>query len=940
MIATTDPFIAHAAADLTTCDREPIHTPGSIQPEGALLVARASDLRISHTSANLDPGVLGQSLDDVIGVEARAAIEAALRDDGGVLTRICSAEMPVATRPRCNVVVHRLKDRIYVEFEPFGEEGERDILLARAHSVIQSMRQATTRQQLCDIAVREIRALTGYDRVMAYRFNRDGHGDVVSEARDPALEPLLGWRYPASDIPKQARRMYLLQRVRVIADVGYTPVPVLAHPALQDDCPLDMTFCNLRGISPLHIEYLSNMGVRATLAISLVQDEALWGMLICHHGAPRRVSAHLRALCDLIGQLMSLLLGSTGQAEMLAERLNRQTMLDAISASTLGATSVAAALIRPADELLGLVRADGALLRIGGQVHLIGRTPDLAQALEITAAMRSRFDGETLATHCLGVDLPAFASVSDVASGVLTLPILNNPEDAITWFRPAVAQTLKWGGDPGKAMDEASGRLSPRKSFAAWVNEVKGQALPWTAVDLQIAQELRRIIDLAMLSDMETQARLAHLRHYDALTGLPNRRFLEERLASRAAAVAARDAMIFLDLDRFKTVNDSLGHAVGDELLVGVAKRLVENVPEPHQVVRLGGDEFVVICEDAPMTTVQAIADRIITAFCEPFELAGRPYRMTTSIGVATAGSDQLADLMQAADTAMYAAKRKGGNQAVTFDSHLHDSAAHRLELEQDLYLALERREFELHYQPLVSVQTGQVYAFEALLRWRHPTRGLVPPGDFIPLAEENGQIVPIGSWVMQEALRQLHIWRTSHRQDLLMSVNVSSQQVSRPEFSQEVTDVLASTGLPPSALLLEVTESILMLDVAVAHLHALREQGIQIAVDDFGTGYSSLAYLQTLPVDAIKIDRLFLRQVGIDARQTAFMGVLIEMGRTLDLKVIAEGVEREDQWQLLQEQGCHGAQGFWLGRPVPSSEAEHLLRAEGGRALALETCL
>jgi diguanylate cyclase (GGDEF)-like protein len=913
-------------ADLTTCDREPIHTPGSIQPHGALLVADMHDLRISHISANLPAGLLGRTIAEVLGTETVGAVQAALREEGHSFSHICSATLPTPEQPRCDVVAHRLGERFYIEFEPSAENDANATVLPEGQAVIQSLRRTHSRQELCEVAVRELKALTGFDRVMAYHFDDAGNGKVIAEAHEPDLDPFLDLRFPASDIPEQARRLYLLQRVRSLVDVDYAPVPLLTDAAGPGAAPLDMTFCHLRGISPLHIEYLRNMGVGATLAISLIPDNALWGMLIFHHRGPRRISAQLRSLCDLVGQIMSLLIGAKGQNELLAERLSRTTTLNSIGQRASTTTSMAALLEKP-EEVLNLLKAEGALIQIGGQPQLIGRTPDLPEARAIAAAMRTRSAGEVTATEALGSIYPEFASLAATASGVLNLPILHGPEDGITWFREEVTRTVSWGGNPEKAMSNEGGRLTPRKSFAAWRDILQGHSRSWKEVDVELANDLRRLITGAMLRHLETQTRLANLRHYDALTGLPNRRLVQERLEARASdPTPSPAAMIFLDLDRFKTVNDTLGHALGDDLLIQVANRLVNSVPADHLVARLGGDEFVILCENTSLVAAQEVADAVIAVFRTPFQLAGKPYRLSTSVGVALAGLERTDDMLRSADSAMYAAKREGGNRAVTFDATLHDAVLLKLELEQDLYHALEQDELELHYQPLVRLHSGEIFGFEALLRWHHPERGLVSPADFIPLAEETGLIVPIGSWVLRQAVHQLRAWREKHGRDIFVSVNVSAQQTARPDFAAEVAAVLADAGLPPHALLLEVTESILTEKAAVNHLNAIRQTGVRIAIDDFGTGYSSLAYLQQLPVDELKIDKLFVARLGQDPRQSAFVGALIQLAHTLSLDVIAEGIEHEQQWTELRALGCNAAQGYWIGRPVPPELAEEVL--------------
>jgi diguanylate cyclase (GGDEF)-like protein len=541
--------------------------------------------------------------------------------------------------------------------------------------------------------------------------------------------------------------------------------------------------------------------------------------------------------------------------------------------------------------------------------------------------MRAKAGSEIHGTADLGQSFPAFAAFANEASGVLSFPILYGPEDGITWFRGEVARTVTWGGNPTKAMQQDGETLLPRTSFAAWSSMVQGQSAPWDDADLEVARELRRLVMNAMLRQAEMQSQLANLRHYDALTGLPNRRLLQERLAARAESPAPAEAsMIFLDLDRFKAVNDSLGHAAGDDLLVQVAERLVQHVPAEHLVVRLGGDEFVALCEHTGPEEAQRIAHEVVCAFRNPFILAGKPYRLTTSVGVAAAGKDRSDDMLRSADVAMYAAKREGGNQAITFDSRLQEISSSRFGVEQDLYEALERGEFELHFQPLLRIDSGAIFSFEALVRWRSPSRGFVSPNDFIPLAEETGLIVPIGAWVMREALRRVREWRDQFGVPITMSVNVSGQQVARSQFASEVAAALAEANLPPAALIIEVTESILAQNAAVEHLTVVRSSGVRVAVDDFGTGYSSLAYLKRLPVDELKVDKLFVDQIGSDAGARSLMGIVVQLGHLLGLDVVAEGVETEQQWLELKKMGCDAAQGIWMSKPLPQEEAEMLL--------------
>jgi diguanylate cyclase (GGDEF)-like protein/PAS domain S-box-containing protein len=436
---------------------------------------------------------------------------------------------------------------------------------------------------------------------------------------------------------------------------------------------------------------------------------------------------------------------------------------------------------------------------------------------------------------------------------------------------------------------------------------------------------------LTDLSEIKkAEAMLARLSHQDPLTELPNRRMFTEQLASWWELNAGLGAAIlFLDIDNFKTVNDSLGHAVGDELLRQIAHRLAVCVGPAHLVARLGGDEFVVFCRDTSIAQAEQLAGAIIDSFGMPFMLDERPFRTTTSIGIArvpNVAPDDTATPLREADLAMYAAKKKGGNHAMVFEPPDHDKVLRKLMLEQGLFCALDRNELVLEYQSQVVPSTGELLGFEALLRWNHPVYGRISPLEFIPLAEASGQIVPLGAWVLRQALFQIQRWRALSTDRLTVSVNVSALQVFRADFMGMVERCLAESGVPGSALRLEVTESIFMHDTAILHLNQVRTLGLHISVDDFGTGYSALSYLQRLPIDEVKLDKSLLNDVDADPRKMALFRAIVNMAHTLDFTVVAEGVETESQRACLSTTDCDAAQGYLFARPLPPDAVERTL--------------
>jgi diguanylate cyclase (GGDEF)-like protein/PAS domain S-box-containing protein len=430
--------------------------------------------------------------------------------------------------------------------------------------------------------------------------------------------------------------------------------------------------------------------------------------------------------------------------------------------------------------------------------------------------------------------------------------------------------------------------------------------------------------------------KMAYLAQHDFLTGLPNRALLTERL-SRAIGQARRHGkrvgLMFLDLDFFKHINDSLGHTLGDILLQRVAERLLSCIRDTDTVCRQGGDEFVILLAEIEQATDAApIADKLLAAVAEPYPIAGHQLHVSLSVGISVFPDDgQDADeVMKNADTAMYHAKANGRNNYQFFTAEMNVLAVRRLFVESNLRRALRQGEFLLYYQPKIDIATGLMVGSEALIRWQDPEHGLVHPRQFVPIAEESGLIVPIGSWVLREACRQVRAWQDSGLLVVPVSVNISAVEFRRPGFLEGVAQILKETGMLPSYLELELTESILMNDAesSAEVLAALKAMGIQLAIDDFGTGYSSLSYLKRFPIDTLKIDQSFVHDIATDPDDASIVRAMVSMGKNLKQRVVAEGVETEEQLAFLRKLHCEEGQGFLFGHPVPAAEFALLLRS------------
>jgi diguanylate cyclase (GGDEF)-like protein len=494
-----------------------------------------------------------------------------------------------------------------------------------------------------------------------------------------------------------------------------------------------------------------------------------------------------------------------------------------------------------------------------------------------------------------------------------------HPEDRETYIAASSVES--------SSVVQVEYRMIGRDGITRWVLDQMWQR--------EAFRDGRRIIDgvvTDITSRKQAEIGMRRLALSDPLTGLANRLQLTDRIDAAIAAMRPRSpgvALLLLDLDGFKAVNDSFGHAIGDELLNMVARRLRSSIRPTDVAARLGGDEFAVLLEQVGYDQAEAAAHRVLQALNDPFVLTRSTVAISASIGLVHAvdarGSQ---DLMRDADVAMYRAKADGKNRVVGFEPAMQARVMQRLQLESELRRGVERSEFVLHYQPLVDIETSAIVGVEALVRWQHPDRGLLPPKDFIEIAEDTGLIVPLGRWVIEQATQDASQWLGDTGRELSVSVNLSPRQLHDPELVATTAYALADAGIPAESLVIEITENLLLkdTDLAKSRLSALRTLGVRVAVDDFGTGYSSLAYLDRYPVDILKIDRSFVAPLGESPKSAALVRSIIDLASALGLDTVAEGVENEVQRDVLQGLGCIRAQGFFFARPLPSEELAELL--------------
>ena len=932
--------------DLTNCDREPIHIPGAIQPHGVLLTLREPELIVAQASENV-AWAFGRPASETVG----SPVEQVLGHACAEVIAELAARPPEQELPVTPVVVtgpddsdgaidhqlklHRSGGLLVCELEPRANAIDPTMFVREVSDAMVGMQGANGVTEVSQRAAEEIKRLTGYHRVMVYRFDDDGHGEVIAEAREEWLGSFLGQHYPATDIPPEARELYLRQRIRLIVDVDYEPSVIWPRQNPVSGEPLDLGLTTLRSVSPIHLQYLRNMGVTGTMTISLTRDGELWGMIACHHYSPLYVDYSVRAACQFVGEMLSFQFAREEESDLVRERAALRTMRTELLGLVSSAPTLAAGLRAGVDLLVGLCNADGVSVLLDGERITAGQVPD--ESAEATIVARLEPEETALAIDRLPRELPELAPRTDLC-GALVLPLPRGVGRHIVWYRREWRHVVTWGGDPSESMapdmtSKDPRTLSPRRSFEGWSQAVIERSRPWRTVELEAATELTGALAEHMVSAMRDQ--LAHVALHDPLTGLPNRTLLMESLQQllrgRAREEAAYVGLLFLDVDNFKLVNDSFGHRAGDLLLQQVAERINSVLRKGDLVGRLGGDEFVVVLRDVKdPTALELTAARIQTRFEAPFELETTECSVTTSIGVAWSDLRQErspSDVLRDADTAMYEAKRRGRGRSVKFQASLDDSRRRRTELERHLQRALDRGELVLEYQPLFTAD-GAVASLEALARWHSEALGRVEPTEFIPIAEEIGLIEEIGEWVLEAAFTRLSELRGLGADEVSMAVNLSARQLGDVGLAARIEGLLDRLAIPHERATVEITEGMLIASSGptVDTIARIRALGVQVAIDDFGTGFSSLAYLRRLPADILKIDRAFIAELGRGWADQEIVGAVVGLARRLGIRTVAEGVETPAQLAILRELHCDLMQGFLLARPLPSEQVPELL--------------
>ncbi|HEY9700199.1 MAG TPA: diguanylate cyclase [Trichocoleus sp.] len=828
------------------------------------------------------------------------------------------------------------------------------------NQTMERIRQSSNLQETLETTVLEIQRFLKVDRVKVYRFAPDGTGEVIAESiQNGQLPTLKGLHFPASDIPPQARNLLIQAQQRVVIDVVSQRKTLSRHnPFGTGTTSSNADDIRYSPVDICHLKYLNAMGVAASLTVPILYQNQLWGLLAAHHTQPRSFSEPELQIVQILVDHLPIAIAQSELFEQTRQQALQETAISELNALLHSGEAVAELRQAALEQITKSLQATGGRLYLmadptghPAQIYTWGEQPE-GTYLEEQIAWQQFLGWQALAPNqrwaevqcCTIADWAqdqalqpltvAFESTRIKSLLVVPLQYQQQQVGCLTLFRSEFETSRLWAGR--WSADERNRK--PRQSFEAWREQQVGQTPQWTAGEMRLAQALGLRFYISVIQQRVESLLRQHNSH-DLLTGLPNRLLCEELLSLSLVNLHQQGrmlAVILLDLDRFKTINDTLGHAVGDRLLQQVSERLKTCLKEGDTLARWGNDEFTLLLPIQCADDAVQVAQTLLMMLSHPFRVDKQEFHLTASIGVALAPYDggDAETLLKHADATLNRSKQQGQNNYLLYTPVMNTLALERLVLGNSLYRAIDQQQFLLHYQPQVDLKTGQIIGMEALVRWQHPEIGLVSPQQFIPLAEETGLICAIGEWVLQTACAQNRAWQVAGLPPIRIAVNLSAKQFQQQDLVPTIVRILRETKLEPHYLELEITESLVMQDMgyAITALRELQALGVSIAIDDFGTGYSSLASLMHFPLNALKIDRSFVQCLIQQTSNVAIVTAIISLGHGLNLKLIAEGVETVEQLEFLRLANCDVVQGYWFSQPLPLDQATQFLQQKFSR--------
>ncbi len=941
------------AEEADQCAAEQIQFIGAIQPHGFVLVIDANNYQVVQYSQNITfqiglPDCLNSKEDNILSSKVFDWVLFTselpfIELNDKKLTKLNLASAGFISGDEWECLGHLTGAHICLEFIPsYGKKIETDELITTLNHIVTNISKSQGQPQLYDVITNDFQIYTGYDRVMLYKFHSDWSGEVLSESvSDNNTLRFKGLRFPAEDIPKQARELYTRNTLRIIAEVDAETVEML--PALVNKQPVDLGLAMLRSMSKMHIQYLQNMNVKATMTLSLMYKGKLWGLMAFHHNSPKlppnHVVSQVKTTCELFTEVVNAYLHTGLDLAKVENFMQKKLRLESafnILDKSKSLHELFNDVLKQVTSVLdydyiGIGGVDYCACYIGSEFHRYKNDAfhEIMSLIE-TQERPELFTNSLSAIH-KKLTIPGLENIA----GLCIVASSTEPRNFLFFGRKEVEKSVEWAGKPGTVdivVKNGERMLEPRSSFSLWRENVKGYSQDWDESDEKILHlvfdALKDLINFH--SNQTLLEKLHHSAHYDALTGLANRQFLKQHInhLEKQKIQDRTVSVFFIDLDNFKEINDFMGHMVGDLVLKTIAKRLQSCVRPNDLVVRLGGDEFLIVIDNneienqMALQLVSDISNKVLKSICKPIFEKNHSIVTTPSIGVNICKLSELdfEEIMKQADIALYTAKSEGKNRAYLFSEKDQTQFNKVTQLSHDLREAIQQRILEVHFQPQVNKE-GLITGAEALCRWTNETYGPISPDVFIPLAEKNGYIYKLGLLVFELVCKQLNMWSGIKGFASLetVSVNVSPMQILSNGFEEDILKIVDKYGVNIQKIRLEVTETVFMTQFkeVADTLKSLRERGFSISLDDFGTGFSSLSYLVNLPIDEVKIDKSFIANMSDDENSLTMVEGIISLCKKLKLEVVAEGVETKLQYNILKGLGCDTFQGFLFSKPV-----------------------
>lgn len=926
------------SVDFSRCAAEPIERCATLQPYGCLLVLDPADLRVIAAGANTER-FLGRRPEAMLGARLDTLLPAG---DGGLAECLAArATNPLDFCPGAfrappqpggpdlplDLRLTPWRGRLLLEIEPHAtmaadarlkafDFGALGLELARLPDV----------DAVCARTVQAVRHLTGFERVLAYRFEPGWDGLVIAEDLAPdSLPSVLGLRYPDTDIPRQARALYTEVPLRYAPSRDHAEVPLQSREA--DPTEIDIGAAQMRAHSPIHRAYLERFGVNGSMSLSVVCEGRLWGLIICHHRRPHPVTFALRRRLVELATLLAARIALLEERTRLRARERGMAAINGIIGRIDVRKPFPQGFLGNETLLRGLFGADSVQI-FHGDIALVedgGLALSAGEQRALLRFLRGR-GGGIWSTDCLSGEHEPAAAYAEQLAGVIAVFIGPAEEYVMLFGRRRRPYTVRWGSDPaGLPGTPAAGSEWPQQDFRVWTEERTHHAQPWSRVELGTAEALRSLTQEVIVA---SAAHFEVLALRDSLTGLPNReRFRQLLTASidQAAATSAVFGVGLLDIDHFKTVNDTLGHDKGDVLLAAAAKRIVATLPDGAVVARLGGDEFALLLPAGHEDAFDAMPERVVAAFRKPTVVGEDRFAVTVSMGITLGhGGSAGTELLKQADMALYQAKGAGRNCVRAFDSGLQQRALARLEIAREVLGRSPDTAVEILLQPQVPITAGGgIPRYEVLARWRTADGRLLRPLDFIDAAQQNGLMRAVTTAVLRRTIALLRAHTGNGVGSPMLAVNVTAADLEARWFARSLLEDLDVAGVSPARLELEIPESVLM-RVTPSVRESLRQLaggGVRIALDDFGSGFSSMAHLRELAIDTFKIDSAFIRGVTAEQDRRLVAG-MVAMAHSLGRSVVAEGVERVTELTILRRLGCDWGQGYLWSEPLAPEAA------------------